>query len=138
MIAGVLLHIGLVWIPDQTIWSYVAVSAPGYMWAGLGAMTALLALVALALPGSRRFWHERRSQFRRWHWGLAIALVALTIWHVVGSGFYVSRLEGIVLCAVAGAAVTLDQRFQGESRLGWKIGAACGLAPLVFLVIKHT
>lgn len=81
-------HVLLMWIPDKTVWHYAAFDMPHYMWAGFIAFLGIIATLVLALPGSRRYWHNRYRHFKNWHYYLSIAIIGFSIWHIIGSGFY--------------------------------------------------
>ena len=86
-------HVFLLWIPDKTIWHYAALDMPHYMWAGYVALLGLIATVVLALPTKRRYWHNRYKHFKSWHYYLSIAIIAFSLWHIIGSGFYFGLVE---------------------------------------------
>ena len=94
-------HVLFLWLPDKTIWHYAALDMPHYMWAGYVAFAGLVATVMLALPGTRRYWHERYRHFRHWHYYLSIAIVIFSLWHILGSGFYFDELEAWLMVGVS-------------------------------------
>ena len=91
---------GLLLTDPQTL-HYLSWEAPGYMIAGLAALLLLLLLVVVALPGRRKQMHRDPSEFRSWHQGLSIGVVLLALWHILGSGFYLSRYEPVLLAGIA-------------------------------------
>lgn len=133
-IAALFGHIGLLLL-DATVWHYLGFDAPFYMWAGLAALGGLCATVVLALPQSRRFWHHDHRRFTRWHQAISWLSLVAVLWHVVGSGFYVSWLESIgyalLALLLAWPRITRVAPSYSPTRL-W---AFC-LAPILFVLLK--
>jgi hypothetical protein len=130
-------HILLLWLPDKTIWHYLDTDMPHYMWVGLGAFGALLATIFLALPQFRRYWHTRYRQFRNWHYVLSLAIILLSVWHVIGSGFYFSVSESWLLAVYAGAFVLMHKsNVKLNPDLSNSILAATLMIPVTWLIIR--
>ncbi len=136
--AALAAHVLWLWIPDPTLWHYVSIQAPAYMWAGIAALLCVGATVWLALPAARRGWHRGYAAFQTWHYLLSLSAVVLALWHILGSGFYVSALESYLYAALtilvlaahrAGFSLPADL----PPRHLW---AGPGLA-LAFVVFKH-
>lgn len=126
-----LVHIVLLWVPDTTIWHYLAWDAPHYMWAGVAAMLLLTAMILLALPQLRRWWHLNHSDFQGWHYWLSLACIVATLWHLAGSGFYLSEVEAVIL----GISITALVAAHRLSRLPAPRDSAKSLLGLPLLAI---
>lgn len=137
ILALVIAHILILWVPDTTIWHYLAWNAPLYMWAGVAGALLVIAMIVLALPQLRRWWHLNHNQFQGWHYWLSLTCIVATFWHLAGSGFYLSKLEAWLLgFGVAGLIVAHRLK-----RLPVPGGAAISLLGLpvfaaLFLVLK--
>lgn len=132
----VLMHVLWLWLSDRTLWFYMTWDGPHYMLAGWLAVLLLTAMVILALPGKRRFWHISYQQFQRWHYWLSLGIIGTAYWHMVGSGFYISSLEAVLYGVLIGCVIIAHQR-QWLSATG--IGVASVLIPLsvfAFVVLK--
>ena len=99
-VACVCAHIAWFLIMDNTVVHYFALSAPAYMLAGLVAVGCMALVVMLARPTRRRYWHASYPQFRRWHKAVSLLAIGASLWHIAGCGFYLSRTEALVLCAL--------------------------------------
>lgn len=136
-VTALVIHILVLWVPDATIWTYFSYDAPHYMWAGIVATGCLVLIVVSSLPGSRRFWNTNHAAFKLVHVWLSAALVALSLWHIIGSGFYVSTFEGSLLVAMA-IAVWFGQRkaFWATPSQSYAATWAVWLIPITMVVIK--
>ncbi len=103
-------HVLWLWVPDVTLWQYAAPDAPPYMLAGFAALVLVIAMILLALPALRRFWHTGHQNFKRWHYWLSLSAIGAAFWHIAGSGFYVSRLEAWLLLAMIVTVAGLHHR----------------------------
>ena len=74
---------------DGAAFTYLLPAAPAFMWAGTGALVALMALMSVAAMPARKRVHPVFARFRVWHRWLAVLALAGVLWHAVGSGFYV-------------------------------------------------
>lgn len=109
LIASAVGHVLLLWVPDKTLWHYAALDMPHYMWAGFAGLACILATALLALPLTRRYWHERHRHFKFWHYWLSIAIIAFSLWHISGSGFYFNELEVWALIIVSIGVATANR-----------------------------
>jgi len=89
---------------DPVVVRYLEPDAPLYMLAGIVALPALALMVWTATAPRRRRWHATRRQFRLVHRAVAAGVLALTAWHVLGSGFYFDHL--VTQFAFAGLLVS--------------------------------
>jgi hypothetical protein len=79
----------LIW--DPTVVEYLKLKAPWYMHAGLVGFVCVLVLASTSFPAPRKWLYGRFPRFRGWHLGLSIAALGLSVWHVLGAGFYLSQ-----------------------------------------------
>ena len=133
----ILLHILLLWVPDTAVWHYLSLDAPHYMWAGILSIVPLVILTLTSTAKSRREWHGTYQTFRKLHTILSIVTVALVLWHIIGSGFYLSVLESalIILLAILVYWGSQTNRFKTPSQSLWVLGYV-GLLPLAFVALK--
>lgn len=130
-------HIVWLWVPDPTIWHYVVWDGPSYMLAGCVALLLVLCVPILALPASRRKWHINHLQFKRWHYWLSVGAIMCSYWHMVGSGFYISNIEAVLLL-LGTSAILCTHYFKALSateitRTGY---ATILCAPVLFVLLK--
>jgi hypothetical protein len=130
-------HAAWLWIPDATIWHYLVWDGPAYMLAGCIALLLVLCIPVLALPGSRRKWHINHFQFKRWHYWLSVGSIMASYWHMVGSGFYLSDIEAVLL-GLGTLAILSTHHWKAlspteVSRLGYVIIVS---APVFFVLLK--
>ncbi|MEM1436318.1 MAG: hypothetical protein AAGG11_19865 [Pseudomonadota bacterium] len=127
---------GLLLTDPQTL-HYLTWDAPGYMFAGLAALLLLLLLVGAALPIGRKTLHSGQPDFRAWHQTLGISIVLLALWHILGSSFYLSGIEPVLLAGLT-MTVLLLALYRVRVRAGARYGTllAPALAGGVFLALK--
>jgi hypothetical protein len=77
-------------LTDPISLEYLKPTAPAHMLAGIIALLGLTALTVTALPEQRRRLFRRFSHFRRVHLYLSLAVLAATLWHVLGTAFTAS------------------------------------------------
>lgn len=98
-------HIAILLVSEPLLLEHLKPTAPYYMLAGLLASLILLTLVISSIPRwRRRVWPDYR-RFKLLHAWLAIACVALSCWHVLGSHFYVNTAVKLVLGSLAATGV---------------------------------
>ena len=135
-LAGLSLHAGML-LTDSTVWHYLNFNAPTYMWAGLLATIAVAASILLALPRIRRFWHRDYAGFARVHQVVSIVAVIGAVWHVLGSGFYVSQLEGVFyLLLIAGLWMARRGNYLKPQTYAASAAWICLAVPALFVVTK--
>ena len=118
-IMALLAHVLWLWISDATLWFYMTWDGPHYMLAGWLALVLMLAVAILALPNQRRFWHGSYQQFQKWHYRLSLCVITATYWHIIGSGFYISRLEAVLYgVCIALVLILRPQRWLCAPRMG--------------------
>ena len=130
-------HVAWLWVYDPTIWHYLVWDGPAYMLAGSIALLLVLCVPLLALPGNRRKWHINHQQFKRWHYWLSVGAILTAYWHMVGSGFYISDIEAVILLlgtlAIVGAHRYKALTPTEVSRLGY---IAIVGTPVLFVLLK--
>lgn len=109
--ALLVIHCGWLLLSDPQVLYYLSWDAPAYMLAGLAAILLLALLVLTALPIGKGRVHQSQAEFRYWHQLLGITIVLLSLWHILGSGFYITGYEATVL-AIVTALVLLLQLFR--------------------------
>ena len=84
---------------------YLKLKAPLYMLAGVVGVLVLIFLAVTSFLPMRRRVFPQYLQFRNWHTMLSIAALLLSIWHVLGAGFYLASwyAAGVFMLIVAGA-----------------------------------
>lgn len=103
-------HVFWLLLIDPVVVEYVLPGAPLYMWMGIGGLVLLIVLIAIGLPQYRLRLHKHYASFRYWHRVLAIAAIAATGYHIVGSNFYLHTSLQIVLFVVLAAIVCFAGR----------------------------
>ena len=90
---------------DKVTVEYIKLKAPPYMLAGLVGALVLSFLAATSFLPLRRRLFPQYLQFRNWHTALSIAALLLSLWHVLGAGYYLSTWYGaaVFILIVAGA-----------------------------------
>ena len=138
-LAGLILaHILMLWIPDTAIWHYFSLDAPHYMWAGMLSLLPLIILTLTSTAKSRRDWHGSYQRFRKLHTVLSIVTVALVLWHIIGSGFYVSLWEGALLILMASIVWWFNHKDRWHSPSHSLAVLHCvWLAPVAFVGLKY-
>ncbi len=97
----ILLHALWFLLGDRITLQYILPGAPAAMWAGILALLLVVFLIVIALPSFRYRAHRHHTAFRQWHLWLSIIIVAATLYHVIGSGFYIrSWVQFLLLLAV--------------------------------------
>ncbi len=100
-------HVGTLLLIEPLLLEHLKPTAPLHMLAGLLALILMLLLVCFSVPTLRRQLWPDYHLFRKMHAVVAVAIVALTAFHVYGSGFYLNST--------------------------WKLGFAAGAAGLVLI-----
>lgn len=121
ILAVITLHVLSMTLFESGVRSYLTLSAPHYMMAGIAGFGLLWLQNILALPADRNRVHASHRHFRLWHRILGGAVLGLCVWHIIGSGFYVnSRLEAgmLVLFVIVSAAVPTMTSSRLPSRWG--------------------
>ena len=85
----ILLHALWFLLGDAVAVQYILPGAPAYMWSGVLAFVLVVFLLVIALPSYRYRAHQQHEAFRRWHLWLSILTLVATLYHMVGSGFYI-------------------------------------------------
>lgn len=84
-------HLVILLLHEPLLIEHLKLTAPAYMLAGLLAFVCLLVLMVSALTGARRrLWPDYR-RFRYWHAAIALMLILLALWHVLGSAYYAAH-----------------------------------------------
>lgn len=125
---------------DRVLLEYVAPDAPGYMLAGLVALPVLGAIVWSARQPRRRRLFRDRASFRVAHRALAALLLALSVWHVVGSAFYLDHwLQGAACALFATAWVTAPRQTRAlVGRVTPDVRPLAAAAAVLSLLTAHT
>ena len=133
-------HVLWMWLPDETLWHYMTWDAPHYMLAGWLSLMTLTGMIIIALPGRRRFWHMSYQQFQNWHYWLSLGVICTSLWHMAGSGFYVSAVETMLYILLIVAVLALHRRKQtaAPSIGGAAILVPAGVAAFVLLKLVST
>lgn len=84
----VVMHAAGFLLLDSYTVEYLKLKAPLYMLAGLAGALVIVFLAITSLPRLRRRVFSRYSLFRSRHTVLSIAVLALTVWHVLGADYY--------------------------------------------------
>lgn len=118
------------------------------MLAGVFAFILILVLVISSIPAARRRLWSNYHAFRHIHAVLAVSIIALTAYHVLGSSFYLNErwktglastvVLGILVYYVLGylTSPVTAPRISGSSRYSWGISYGCTtLAVLVCLLL---
>ena len=74
-------------IADPIVFEYLKPTAPAYMLVGAVGFIALVALTVTSIGAARHRVYASFRHFGHWHTGLAIAVVIMSAWHVLGTGF---------------------------------------------------
>ena len=87
---------------DPIAIEYAKPGASWSMWSAWLALLMLLVLVVSSLPNLRPANYHDHLGFRRWHRVLTMVLLAATVHHIAGSGFYVFHpLQWLSLMALS-------------------------------------
>ena len=103
-LAGGYLAAHILWflIGDAIAIEYAKPGASWSMWSAWLALVVLLVLVVSSLPNLRPANYHSHLGFRRWHRVLTMVLLAATVHHIAGSGFYVFHpLQWLSLMALS-------------------------------------
>ena len=73
---------------DNTTWEYLKSSAPVYMWSGWLALALVIFLVISSARSLRPRAYANHPGFHRWHRWLTVLMLAASVHHIGGSGFY--------------------------------------------------
>jgi hypothetical protein len=107
------LHVLVAVIADHTVIEYLKLSTPLYQWAGIAALSVLLALTLSSAAGiRRRLWRSHRN-FQATHIVLGCAALVLLAAHVITADRYThgyGRRALFVVVAVGGVAMLLRRR----------------------------
>ena len=99
-------------IGDPAVVEYVRPGAPLYMWSGLIGLLTLGILMTIAVLPDRYRVHSEHKSFRYWHLILAIFTLAAAMYHVVGSGYYLTSWIQIVALVAMAAIAGLSRKFR--------------------------
>ena len=83
-----LAHVAWFTLAEPTTWEYLKTTAPAYMWSGWLALILLLLLIISSIARLRPGSYTSHSKFRNWHKGLSALMLAASVHHLCGSGFY--------------------------------------------------
>jgi len=115
-------HVGLLLIIEPLLIDYLKPTAPLSILAGLIALVLMLALLVSSVPVLRRRLWPDYHLFRHVHRVMAVAILALVLFHVVTSGFYLdSALKTGVLSVLVIAAFVSSV---GGGRADFAVSAA--------------
>ncbi len=89
-LAAIFLVAHILWflLGDPTVIEYAKPGASWSMWSAWLALAVLVVLVVTSLPTLRPANYVDHGGFRLWHRLLTVALLAASIHHIAGSGFY--------------------------------------------------
>lgn len=149
-----LLHVGLLLVAEPLLLEHLRPTAPLHMLSGLLALLLMLCLVLSSLPGLRRRLWPDYHRFRHLHALVAVACLALAVFHVVESGFYLNApwklaLAGSALVAVLAAYVlghnrparAVASRMRDSARrshlLAWGVGLGALLLCLALVLLRR-
>jgi len=139
------LHVIAMFCATPAMLRYIEVGAPWYMLAGVAAAIVLALTSIGAFPSPRKAVFRTVGMFRRWHFGAGVVTLALTTWHVLGTGFHVGTTARMAVCALAvllacvRAIVTMVRVGRpvasGPGRRIHAVGTARSLAGGMFLLV---
>lgn len=92
-------HVGLLLWAEPLLLEHLKPSAPLHMLAGLFALLFMIVLVISSVPVLRRRLWPNYHRFRQLHTVFAGAILALTLYHVVVSGFYLNNTWKLAVLA---------------------------------------
>ena len=100
------IHIGILLIKEPLTIEYLLPSASWTMLSGLWAMILLMFALPISLPSVRKkIWGTQKS-FKRWHYGLSVAIMFLILLHIVGVGFYIKEIWKVTFLSALAVLIT--------------------------------
>ena len=106
-LALALVHAGLLLYREPLLLEHLKPTAPLHMLSGTLALLLMGMLVLSSLPRLRRRLWPDYHRFRHLHAVTSVSVLALSLYHVVESGYYLNHPWKITLLAVAASAVAL-------------------------------
>ena len=100
-------HIGMLLLTEPLLLEHLKPTAPLHMLAGVFAFILILLLVTSSVPAARRQLWPDYHVFRHVHAVLAVSIVALTIFHVLGSSFYLNSRWKIGLASTVSFGILI-------------------------------
>ena len=125
---------------DITVLEYAKIGAPWSMWSAWLAGVLLVFIVLTSPSGPRQAGHVSHSAFRFWHWILVIVLMAASIHHISGSGFYFRTWwQCVLLVALIAAALLapIARRRSFPATAPARALFICGLAMALFALVRN-
>ena len=100
-------HVGILLWAEPLLVEHLKPAAPLHMLAGLMAFLLMLLLVLSSIPSLRRRLWPDYHLFRHVHAVVAVAIIALTMYHVCFSAFYLNTQWKAAVLLLLGVVVTL-------------------------------
>lgn len=98
-------HVGILLLAEPLLLAHLKPTAPLHMLAGLLALVLMVLLVVSSIPVCRRSLWPDYHLFRHLHALTAVAIVALTFYHVLASGFYLNSPWKLGLVTALGTGI---------------------------------
>jgi predicted ferric reductase len=100
-------HVGMLLLTEPLLLEHLKPTAPLHMLAGVFAFILILLLVTSSVPAARRRLWPDYHVFRHIHAMLAVSIVALIAYHVLGSSFYLNSRWKIVLASTVSLGILI-------------------------------
>ena len=141
-------HVGILLAAEPLLLEHLKPTAPLHMLAGLLALILMLLLVGSSIPALRRRLWPDYHLFRHFHAVAAVAIVVLTFFHVLHSGFYLNSpwKIGLALALVLGvlgyyslwqyrSIAPTTNRVRSSGRQSHIISYGCALVALLICLV---
>jgi hypothetical protein len=138
-LAFVFVHAAALIVYDPVLLEYFRPTGPFYFWAGVIALVLLGFVVFSASTPRRRARFGPWPWFRRAHRVMAAVVVALAVWHVAGSGFYLADPITVVSIVLVVATTLLAPRplAAGLRRITPEVSSWTALTATLALAALH-
>lgn len=112
-------HVGILLAAEPLLLEHFKPTAPLHMLSGLLALLLMALLVLFSVPTLRRRLWPDYHLFRHVHAVLAVAVIALTLYHVVVSAFYLNAVwkQSVLLLSAAAIVISYGALRQREPRM---------------------
>ncbi|MFJ4396722.1 ferric reductase-like transmembrane domain-containing protein [Pseudomonas sp. NPDC089396] len=99
------IHIGTLLTKEPLTLAYLLPSASWTMQSGMWAIILLIFALPVSLPSVRKKMWRTQKSFKRWHYGLSVAIMLLTLLHIVGAGFYIKEIWKVTFLSAVAALI---------------------------------
>jgi len=120
----VFMHVGIVLIYEPLTIEYLTLASPYYMQCGVVAACLIIGIIYTATSKTRKILWPNYRFFKFFHYVLSVAILVLTLFHIIDSRFYVNNLSKQIfwaLIVIFACIIPIFSRINQKNRVWEKI-----------------